>query len=176
MVKPVGGRASRLRPTWLQIDMAAPGRFGLEYIGRDGEPHQPAMLHRAVLGSLERFIAIYIEHTAGDFPLWLAPVQAILLPIAERHTEHAETVRATLFAAGIRVELDERSETLGFKIRDAETRKIPLMLVIGDREQEDGTVTPRQRHVKKNGGAIAPADLVARLGEHIAERRTGSIE
>jgi threonyl-tRNA synthetase len=160
----------------IQIDMAAPGRFGLEYIGRDGEPHQPAMLHRAVLGSLERFIAIYIEHTAGDFPLWLAPVQAIILPIAERHTEHAETVRATLFAAGIRVELDERSETLGFKIRDAETRKIPLMLVIGDREQEDGTVTPRQRHVKKNGGAIAPADLVARLGEHIAERRTGSIE
>jgi len=159
----------------IQIDMAAPGRFGLEYIGRDGEKHQPAMLHRAVLGSLERFIAIYIEHTAGDFPIWLAPVQVAILPITERHQLHAESVKRTLLAAGIRVEVDERSETLGFKIRDAETRKIPLMLIIGDREQEDGTVSPRQRHVKKNDGAVTPEELVARLSEHIAERRTGSI-
>ena len=159
----------------IQIDMAAPGRFDLKYIGRDGEAHQPAMLHRAVLGSLERFIAIYIEHTGGDFPLWLSPVQAVVLPIAERHHAHAESVRDTLVQAGIRVDVDERSETLGFKIRDAETRKIPLMLVIGDREQEDGTVTPRQRHIKKNDGAIAPDVLVAKLVEHIGERRTGSI-
>ena len=160
----------------IQIDMSAPERFGLRYVGRDGEPHQPAMLHRAVLGSLERFIAIYIEHTAGDFPLWLTPVQAIVLPIAERHHDHADHVRQTLFEAGVRVEVDHRSETLGFKIRDAETRKIPLMLVIGDREQEDGTVTPRQRHVKGNGDAIAPDALAAQLCEHIAERRTGAIE
>ena len=134
----------------LQLDMAMPGRFELRYVGRDGQLHQPAMLHRAVLGSLERFMAIYIEHTGGDFPFWLSPVQTAILPIAERHTEHGARVREQLQAAGIRTMLDDRSETLGFKIRDAETQKIPLMLVIGDQESENGTVAPRLR--KARGG------------------------
>jgi threonyl-tRNA synthetase len=110
--------------TWtlatVQIDMAMPGRFGLRYTGRDGQDHEPAMLHRAVLGSLERFIAIYLEHTGGDFPLWLAPVQVKVLPIADRHLEYSQQVYAALVGAGIRAELDERGETLRFKIREAE--------------------------------------------------------
>jgi threonyl-tRNA synthetase len=109
----------------LQIDVAMPGRFGLRYVGRDGGLHQPAMLHRAVLGSLERFIALYLEKTGGDFPLWLAPVQARVLPIAERHLAYARSVQEALVRAGVRAELDERSDTLGFKIREAELHKIP---------------------------------------------------
>src|SRR5690606_19125494 len=130
----------------IQIDMSAPDRFDLRYVGSDGQMHRAAMLHRAVLGSLERFIAIYLEHTGGDFPLWLAPVQVVVLPIAERHTEWAATVRARLCAAGLRAELDARNEKLNFKIREAETQKIPVMLVVGDQEVAGGTVTPRRRH------------------------------
>jgi threonyl-tRNA synthetase len=130
----------------LQIDMAMPGRFGLRYVGRDGREHQPSMLHRAILGSLERFIGIYLEHTAGDFPLWLAPVQAVVLPVAERHEEYARKVQGALAAAGLRVELDARNETLGYRVRAAETQKIPFVLVAGDREQADGAVNVRRRH------------------------------
>jgi threonyl-tRNA synthetase len=129
----------------IQLDMAMPGRFGLRYIGRDGKEHQPAMLHRAVLGSLERFIALYIEHTRGDFPLWLAPVQVGVLPIADRHHEYAEKVASALRGAGIRVTVDDRAEKLGFKIREAELQKIPVMLVLGDQEAQAGTVNPRWR-------------------------------
>jgi threonyl-tRNA synthetase len=130
----------------LQIDMAMPGRFGLRYIGRDGQEHQPQMLHRAILGSLERFIGIYLEHTGGDFPLWLAPVQAVVLPVAERHEEYARKVQGALVASGLRAELDARSETLGYRVRAAETQKIPFVLVAGDREQTDGAVSVRRRH------------------------------
>jgi threonyl-tRNA synthetase len=156
----------------IQIDMAAPSRFGLRYVGRDGELHQPAMLHRAVLGSLERFIAIYIEHTGGDFPFWLSPVQVAVLPIAERHEEYARSVQQRLQKGGLRALLDDRSETLGFKIREAETQKIPLMLVVGDQEQADGSVAPRLRRGPK---ASAPAQdldtVVTRLVESTVERR-----
>ena len=156
----------------LQIDVAMPSRFGLRYIGRDGAPHQPAMLHRAVLGSLERFIALYVERTGGDFPLWLAPVQARVLPIAERHLEYARRVHETLLHAGVRSELDERSDTLGFKIREAELHKIPVMLVVGDQEAAAGSVTPRFRHrPAAEGGAMALDALVAELLRDIAERR-----
>src|SRR5258705_12380741 len=113
------------------MNMAMPGRFGLRYIGRDGKEHQPAMLHRAVLGSLERFIALYIEHTRGDFPLWLAPVQVGVLPIADRHHAYAAKVTSTLREAGIRVALDDRAEKLGFKIREADLQKTPVMLGLG---------------------------------------------
>jgi threonyl-tRNA synthetase len=130
----------------VQLDLAMPARFGLRYVGRDGQEHQPAMVHRAMLGSLERFLGIYLEHTAGDFPLWLAPVQAVVLPVAERHEEYARKVRAALAAAGLRVELDARNETLGYRVRTAETQKIPFVLVAGDREQADGAVTVRRRH------------------------------
>jgi threonyl-tRNA synthetase len=157
----------------VQIDLAMPGRFGLRYTGRDGKDHQPAMLHRAVLGSLERFIAIYLEHTGGDFPLWLAPVQVMILPIADRHLEFAGQVHAALAGAGIRAELDERGEKLGFKVREAEVQKIPIMAVVGDQEQQDGTVTPRRRRdSKRSAEAVAVDAFVSGLASEIARRRS----
>jgi threonyl-tRNA synthetase len=161
--------------TWtlstLQVDMAMPGRFGLRYVGRDGQEHQPAMLHRAILGSLERFLAIYLEHTAGDFPLWLAPVQVAVLPIAERHADYGAKVHAALLARGVRAELDDRNEKLNYKIREAETHKIPVMLVVGDQEVTNGTVTPRRRHGQAGAEGPLPLDgFVAELATLIAER------
>ncbi len=157
----------------VQIDLAMPERFGLRYTGRDGKDHQPAMLHRAVLGSLERFIAIYLEHTGGDFPLWLAPVQVAVLPIADRHLEFARKVHAALADAGIRAELDERGEKLGFKVREAEVQKIPIMAVVGDQEQQDGTVTPRRRRDSKRSAEAIPVDaFVSELASEIARRRS----
>jgi threonyl-tRNA synthetase len=165
----------------LQIDTAMPGRFGLRYVGRDGELHQPAMLHRAVLGSLERFMAIYIEHTGGDFPFWLCPVQVAILPIAERHAEHAARVHQQLQSVAVRSVLDDRSETLGFKIREAETQKIPLMLVIGDQEAENGTVAPRLRKSRAVKGkteidVIAVEHITEQLGRATSERHTQPFE
>jgi threonyl-tRNA synthetase len=126
-----------------------------------------------VLGSLERFIAIYVEHTGGDFPLWLAPVQVVVLPIAERHLEFARRVSTALLGAGIRAELDLRSEKLGFKIREAEVAKIPIMAVVGDQEQRDGTVTPRRRRgSKRSAEAVAVEAFVAGLVSEIAGRRS----
>jgi len=133
----------------LQIDLAMPARFQLSYIGPDGQEHRPAMLHRAILGSLERFIAIYLEHTAGDLPIWMAPVQVILLPIADRHLDYASRVEKALHAKGIRVKLDARSEKLGFKVREAELNKIPVIAVMGDKEEEQETVTMRRRSDSK---------------------------
>jgi len=157
----------------IQIDTAMPGRFGLRYVGRDGAEHQPAMLHRAVLGSLERFISIYLEHTAGDFPLWLAPVQAAVLPISERHVDYGGKVTETLRAAGIRAELDARNEKLGFKIREAETQKVPLMIVVGDQEQANGTVAPRRRHGPSGSSPSIPLQtFVAEISDEIARRRS----
>ncbi len=130
----------------VQIDMAQPQRFELEYIGRDGKEHRPSMLHRAVLGSLERFIAIYLEHTGGDLPTWLAPRQVAVLPVSERHHAAAENVRATLAEAGIRAEVDARNETLGYRVRSGELGKVPYLVVVGDAEVESGSVTVRRRH------------------------------
>ena len=145
----------------LQIDVSMPTRFGLRYVGRDDKPHQPAMLHRAILGSLERFTALYVEITGGDFPFWLAPVQAVVLPIAERHEVYARGVAERLAQAGLRVEIDARSEKLGFKIREAEMKKIPLMLVAGDQEQADRSVTPRWRHAERKGEGATPVEDLA---------------
>jgi threonyl-tRNA synthetase len=157
----------------VQVDMSAPERFDLRYVGSDGQEHRAAMLHRAILGSLERFIAIYLEHTAGDFPLWLAPVQVVVLPIAERHAEWGARVREALAARGLRAQLDDRNEKLNFKIREAETHKIPVMAVVGDQEVANGTVTPRRRHGAKGGAAEAlPLDaFVTELATAVAERR-----
>ena len=157
----------------IQIDMAMPGRFELRYVGPDGELHQPAMLHRAILGSLERFIGIYIEHTGGDFPFWLSPVQVVVLPISEKQMQYAESVRVCLLEAGIRVELDGRSETLGFKICEAEKQKIPLSLVVGEQEAEAGTVSPRLRKSKDKIDAMALEALTAQLATASAERSMG---
>ena len=129
----------------VQFDFTLPRRFGLEYIAEDGKAHQPLMVHRALYGSIERFFGILIEHYAGAFPVWLAPVQAIVLPITDRQLEYARGIQKSLDAAGIRVTVDERNEKVNFKIREAQLQKIPYMLVVGDREQEAGEVAVRNR-------------------------------
>ncbi|MGD8369909.1 MAG: threonine--tRNA ligase [Syntrophobacterales bacterium] len=132
----------------IQCDFTLPERFDLTYIGPDGEKHRPVMLHRVLLGSIERFLGILIEHYAGAFPTWLAPVQAIILTVTDRHQQYGEELYQQLLAAGIRVEKDLRNEKLGFKIREAQLEKIPYMLVVGDREVEAGGVSPRRRDGK----------------------------
>ena len=129
----------------IQLDYQMPERFDLKYIGADNTEHRPVVIHRAIFGSFERFIAILIEHYAGAFPLWLAPVQVRVLPIADRHADYARSVRDALAAAGLRVEVDERQEKIGFKIREAQLQKIPYMLVTGDREVAERTVSVRSR-------------------------------
>ncbi|MBV9212520.1 MAG: threonine--tRNA ligase [Actinobacteria bacterium] len=158
----------------VQLDYSMPERFGLEYTGADNAEHRPVMIHRALLGSFERFIGILVEHYAGEFPLWLAPVQAMVLPIADRHVEYARRVRDELAASGIRVEVDERTESVGRKIRDGEVRKIPYMLVLGDREQEAGRVSVR-RHREGDVGDRDLAELARSLAAEIAEKRAPAV-
>ena len=129
----------------IQLDYQMPQRFGLKYIGADNAEHLPIVIHRAIFGSFERFIALLIEHYAGAFPTWLAPVQAIVLPIADRHAAYAQAVRQELVTAGLRATVDERQEKIGYKIREAQMQKIPYMLVVGDREAAEGTVGVRHR-------------------------------
>ncbi len=129
----------------VQFDFTLPNRFALAYIGPDGQAHQPVMLHRALLGSVERFMGVLIEHYAGAFPVWLAPVQAVVIPIAERHRAYAARVVERLAHEGVRVELDDRNEKMGYKIREAQTSKVPFMLVAGDREEQSGQVAVRNR-------------------------------
>jgi threonyl-tRNA synthetase len=152
----------------VQLDYYMPEQFELTYMGADNAEHRPVMIHRALMGSFERFIGILIEHYAGEFPLWLAPVQAIVLPIADRHLEYARDVAARLEAAELRVEVDERSESVGRKIRDAELRKIPYMLVVGDKEAETGTVAVR-RHREGDVGTEAVDAALERLRAEIAD-------
>ena len=157
-----------IKRTWqlstIQVDFTLPQRFGIEYIGADNARHQPIMVHRAILGSFERFFGILIEHYAGAFPVWLAPVQAVVLPISDKYNERAAQVEAELKAAGHRVALDARSEKIGAKIRDAQLKKIPFMLVIGEREAETGAVAVRDK-VKGDIGAMPVAEFSARLKE-----------
>jgi threonyl-tRNA synthetase len=152
--------------TWqcgtIQLDFQMPERFGLEYVGPDGERRRPIMLHTAAFGSIERFIGILTEHFAGAFPLWLAPVQAIALPITDRTREYAGTVAKTLEAAGLRVETDLRNEKIGYKIREAQLQKIPYMLVLGDREAESALVSVRSRS-GGDLGAMTVDEVLARL-------------
>ncbi len=155
----------------VQLDYSFPERFDLTYTGADNADHRVVMIHRALMGSYERFIGILIEHYAGEFPVWLAPVQAIVLPISDRHVEAATAVLSALIDAGLRAELDDRTESVGRKIRDAELRKIPYMLVIGDREAEGGGVAVRE-HRKGDTGSEPMADFVARLAD-ISSHRSG---
>jgi threonyl-tRNA synthetase len=129
----------------IQLDFVQPENFELEYIGEDGQPHRPVMIHRAVTGSTERFMAMLIEHFAGAFPVWLSPVQAMIIPIADRHKEYAQKVLQALKAAGIRAEVDQRGERMNAKIRDAQLQKIPYMLVVGDKEAAADAVSVRLR-------------------------------
>ena len=153
----------------IQLDYAAPERFDLAYVGQDNAPHRPVVIHRAVNGSFERFIAILIEHYAGAFPLWLAPEQVRVLPITDRALEYGHQVREACAAANLRVTLDERGEKIGAKIRDAQMQKVPYMLVLGDREAAAGTVAVRSR---KEGdlGAVPLQDFLARAGENVRKR------
>ena len=153
----------------VQLDYSMPERFGLTYTGADNAEHQPVMIHRALMGSYERFIGILIEHFAGELPLWLTPVQALVLPIADRHNEAANAVLAELLAAGVRAEVDERTESVGRKIRDGELRKVPYMLVVGDREADEGTVAVR-RHREGDQGTVPVAEFAERIAGETAAR------
>jgi threonyl-tRNA synthetase len=142
-----------------------PENFDLKYIGADNAEHRPVVIHRAIFGSFERFIAILLEHYTGAFPLWLAPVQAIVLPISDRHLEYAGRVRDRLAATGLRVELDDRQEKIGYKIREAQLQKVPYMLVVGDREVETGTVAVRERSGGDRGSSTIEAFIDAARDE-----------
>jgi threonyl-tRNA synthetase len=155
----------------VQLDYQMPERFGLTYTGADNADHTPVMIHRALMGSYERFIGILLEDTAGELPLWLMPVQAAVLPIADRHNDVAEQVVAQLRKAGVRAEADTRSESVGRKIREAELRKVPFMLVIGDREAQEGTASVR-KHGEGDEGSVPVADFAARLAAVNADRST----
>jgi threonyl-tRNA synthetase len=146
----------------VQLDYSMPERFGLTYTGADNQEHRPVMIHRAMFGSYERFIGIMIEHYAGELPLWLAPVQAIVLPVSDRFNDYATQVRDTLRGDEARVDLDDRSESVGRKIREAELRKIPYMLVVGEREEEERTVSVRE-HRGGDIGAISVEQFAERL-------------
>ena len=156
--------------TWqcgtIQLDFQLPERFELEYVGADGNKHRPIMIHRVVFGSIERFIGILIEHFAGAFPVWLAPVQVKLLPIADRHLDYMYEVKKALEAKGIRCEVDDRNEKIGYKIRAAQVKKIPYMVIAGDKDIENGTVAIRSR---KDGdvGAMTPAEFVDLIVEKV---------
>jgi len=155
--------------TTIQVDFMLPMRFELEYIDADGRPKQPVVLHRAPFGSMERFIAILIEHYAGAFPVWLAPVQAVVISIADRHLEYAREVTRKLRDEGLRVELDERSERMNAKIRDAQKQKVPYMLVLGDNEMNSGQVSLRVRDGTQQNNILL-GDFIARATDRIARR------
>ena len=165
--------------TWqcgtIQLDFQMPQRFNLEYIGADGEKHRPIMIHRVAFGSVERFIGILIEHFAGAFPTWLAPVQVKVLPISEKYEEYAKSVKAQLDEAGIRAEIDLRSEKIGYKIREAQTQKIPYMLGVGQKEEADGTVSVRSRF-KGDEGSRELSGFISDVKEEIAGRVNRPVE
>ena len=169
IAKDVLGREWQL--STIQVDFIQPGRMGCVYTGEDGREHTPVMLHRAVTGATERFLGVLIEHFGGAFPLWLAPVQATVIPIADRHQPYADEVAATLREAGFRVEVDARSERMNAKIRHAQLQKVPYMLVAGDREAEAGTVAVRVR-TGEDLGAVPLTDFLARIRE---ERETKAL-
>jgi threonyl-tRNA synthetase len=164
--------------TWqcatIQLDYQLPRRFELKYIGADNAEHTPVVIHRAIFGSFERFIALLIENYAGAFPLWLAPVQTVAVPIADRHVPYAESVVAQLRAAGLRTELDARQEKIGYKIREAQLQKVPYMLVTGDREVEQGAVAVRSR----SGGDLGSRPVDAFITDALDQirRRAQTLE
>lgn len=159
--------------TWqcgtIQLDFQMPQRFDLEYVGEDGKKHRPIMIHRAIFGSIERFIGILIEHFAGKFPVWLAPTQVKILPITDRTAEYAQSVRARLIECGVRAEVDMRSEKIGYKIREAKMEKVPYILVVGDKEAEDGTVNVNKRGVEEKS-TVKTEDFIATVLNDIAEK------
>jgi len=166
-VKDALGREWQL--STIQFDFTLPERFDLKYIGDDGMEHRPYMIHRALLGSMERFMGVLIEHFSGAFPIWLSPVQAVIIPIADRHLEYAKSIYNKLREEEIRVEVDNRSERMNAKIRDAQMQKIPYMLVVGDREAESGAVSIRLRS-EENLGALPVEEFIRQAKKDIKER------
>ncbi len=166
MVKDALGRKWQLGT--IQVDYNLPERFELEYVGADNEKHRPVMIHRAPFGSMERFVAVLIEHCAGNFPLWLTPEQLIILPISEKYQNYAENVLKLMENAEIRAQIDTRSEKMGRKIRDAEVRKIPYMLIVGEKEAEDGTVSVR-RHGEGDLGTFSIEAIVQKIQDEVNE-------
>ena len=162
MVKDALGRRWQLGT--IQVDYNLPERFDLEYTGEDNQKHRPVMIHRAPFGSMERFVAVLIEHTAGKFPLWLAPDQVVILPVSERFNDHAYEVAAALGEQDISVSVDDRNEKVGRKIRDNELKRIPYMLIVGEQEQADGTVS-----VRKQGEGDAGTEKISTFAEHILQ-------
>ncbi len=165
--------------TWqcgtIQLDFQLPLRFNLEYTGADGEKHRPIMIHRVVFGSIERFIGILIEHFAGGFPTWLAPVQVEVLPISDKHMEYGMKVLNVLKDAGIRAEIDTRAEKIGYKIREAQVKKIPYMLVVGAKEEEEDKVSVRSRFAGDEGQRGLD-EFVADIKEEIAGKVSRKLE
>ena len=157
----------------IQLDYMMPERFDLKYTGADNAEHRPVIIHRAIFGSIERFVALMIEHFAGAWPLWLAPVQAVVMPISDRHRDYAAGVRDRLAAAGLRVELDDRQEKIGYKIREAQLQKIPYMLVAGDREAAEGAVSVRSRSAGDLGSRALDVFIADALEEIRSKRMTG---
>jgi threonyl-tRNA synthetase len=156
----------------IQLDYMAPERFDLEYVGEDNAPHRPVVIHRAVCGSFERFIAILIEHYAGAFPTWLAPEQVRVLPVSDKWTASGEELVTQLREAGIRVELVDR-ETLPYRIREAETFKVPYMAIVGEREAADGTVAVRRRGAGKKQDVMSRGAFVDLVAEEVRTRAQG---
>jgi threonyl-tRNA synthetase len=150
-----------------------PERFDLEYTGSDGKKHRPVIIHRAPFGSLERFIGVLIEHYAGEFPLWLAPVQAVVLPITDNQLDYAKKVHESMKSAGIRTDLDDRNEKIGYKIREWETRKVPYMLVVGEKERETESVAVRQ-HKKGDLGPMPRGECITKLRKEIEEKASNT--
>ena len=165
-VKDAIGREWQL--TTIQFDFNFPDRFDLNYIGEDGQQHRPYMIHRALLGSMERFFGVLIEHYAGAFPVWLAPVQAVLIPIADRHVAYAHQTAKELRNAGLSIEVDDSSDRMNAKIRNAQKEKVPYMLVIGDREVENRQIALRLRS-GENPGAMSLQQFLDRAMKDIAE-------
>ncbi|MBE6102627.1 MAG: threonine--tRNA ligase [Selenomonas ruminantium] len=165
--------------TWqcgtIQLDMLMPEKFDLTYVGEDGEKHRPVMLHRVVYGSIERFIGILIENYAGAFPVWLAPVQVKILPITDKHADYAYELKKKMFDLGLRVEVDDRNEKTGYKIREAQVKKIPYALVVGDQEVENGTVTVR-RYGEKETQSMSAEDFIKLVQEKIASKKSAGEE
>jgi threonyl-tRNA synthetase len=159
----------------IQLDYQMPERFDLKYIGADNTEHRVVVIHRAIFGSFERFIAILIEHYAGAFPLWLAPVQATVLPIADRHLDYARSVRGRLRNAGLRAEVDDRQEKINYKIREAQLQKIPYMLVVGDREAAEGTVSVRERTGGDKGSSAVDQFIAKALSEIVAKGKLSAV-
>jgi threonyl-tRNA synthetase len=166
MVKDALGRKWQLGT--IQVDYNLPERFELEYVGADNQKHRPIMIHRAPFGSMERFVAVLLEHTAGNFPLWLTPDQVTILPISEKYQAYAEKVLASLAEADIRANIDDRSEKTGRKIRDAEMKKIPFMLIVGEKEELDNSVSIR-KHGEGDQGVMSILDFVNKINEEIKQ-------